>query len=286
MTKTDIPYTNIAKSSKDDRIFPLTRLVAALVVPVLVLAFIILYLTPDQSGQRFAWEIKPHMMARFIGAGYLGGAFLFVNVIFGRRWHRVAPGFPPVTAFTVGMLLATGLHWSRFDIRHFPFQLWLVLYVITPFLVPWLGWNNRVTDSGAPEADDLVVPRIARLALGGLGVVLLGFAVGAFVAPAFLQAIWPWALTPLTARIMGGWLALLGTGGVAIGRESRWSAWRVGLGSIGLWHALVLLGAALSPGDFTQGYPFNWYLISVAVVLLGMAGLFIYMETSRSKQKT
>jgi len=181
------------------------------------------------------------------------------------------------------MLLATVLHWSRFDVRHFPFQLWLGLYIVTPFLVPWMGWRNHASDSGAPEVNDQAVPPLARYALSGLGVVLLLFAVGAFISPAFLQSIWPWTLTPLTARILGGWLALLGTGGVTIGRERRWSAWRVGLGSIGLWHALVLLAAALNPGDFTQGYPFNWYLVSIVLVLLGMAALFVYMETRKPK---
>jgi hypothetical protein len=39
-----------------------------------------------------------------------------------------------------------------------------------------------------------------------------------------------------------------------------------------------LLAAALNPGDFTGSYPFNWYLVSVAVVLLGMAFLAVIMH--------
>lgn len=266
----------------DDHIFPITRLVAGIVVPVLVLAFIILYFFPELSGQRFAWEIQPSMTAMFMGAGYLGGAWLFANALFGRRWHRVAAGFLPVTTFTVAMLLATILHWSRFDIRHFPFQLWLGLYILTPFLVPWLWLRNRVTDPGTPEAQDVLMPSLPRWSLGLLGAFLLGFALLGFASPAWLLSIWIWKLTPLTARVLSGWFALLGVGGLVISRDRRWSAWRVGLQSIGLWHLLVVIAALLNPTDFTAGL-LNWYLVSVVLVLLGMLVLFVQMESRRKK---
>jgi len=269
-------------TQKDDRIFLATRLVAALVVPVLVLAFIILYFSPGLSGQRFAWEIQPSMTARFMGAGYLGGAWLFANAIFGHRWHRVAAGFLPVTTFTAAMLLATILHWSRFDLGHFPFQVWLVLYIATPYLVPWLWLRNRLADPGTQEADDLVVPALARWSLGLLGAFLLGFALLGFASPAWLISAWPWTLTPLTARVLGGWLALLGVGGLVISRDRRWSAWRVGLQSIVLWQLLVVVAALLSPADFKASLV-NWYLISVLVVLVGMVVLFVQMEFRRRK---
>jgi len=60
----------------DDRILPITRIVAVIVVPFLWLAFLILFFTPDLSGERFAWAIKPHMTAMYLGAGYLGGSWL------------------------------------------------------------------------------------------------------------------------------------------------------------------------------------------------------------------
>lgn len=269
---------------RDDRIFRSTRLVAAAVVPILALAFGILYFVPDTTGRNFAWPIVPNMTAMFMGAGYLGGSWLFVNTALGKRWHRVAPGFLPVTAFTACMLLATILHWDRFTHGNLGFQLWLALYVVTPFLIPFLWQRNRVTDPGTPEADDVVVPAAARWSLAALGVVLLAFAVLAYVAPSQVIALWPWQLTPLTARILGGWFALLGVGGLVIGRESRWSAWRVGLQAIGIWHVLVVVASLLSPQDFPGGL-LNWYLISVVVVLLSMAGLYVLMERQRRKAR-
>lgn len=264
-------------SLRDDRIFASTRIISAVVVPFLVLAFLVLYLSPEQSGARFAWEIKPAMTTSFIGAGYLGGAWLFINAIFGRRWHRVAAGFLPVTTFTIFMLLATFLHWDRFDINHLPFQLWLGLYVITPVLVPLMWWRNRVTDPLTPERRDQLVPALPRRSLLLLGIVLLLFAFAGFIFPDRLVSLWPWTLTPLTARIMSGWFALLGVGGLVIANENRWSGWRVGLQSIGLWHLLVVVAAVIHQDDFTNGL-FNWYIVAVVLVLLGMMGLYLGME--------
>ncbi|MCA9982133.1 MAG: hypothetical protein KDD89_14915, partial [Anaerolineales bacterium] len=205
----------------DDRIFRFTKIVAAIVVPFLVLAFLILYFFPELSGQHFAWPINPHMTAMFMGAGYIGGAWLFVQTIISNRWHRVAAGFPPVTAFATAMLLATVVHWDIFDTSHFPFLLWLILYVVAPplVLIAWL--RNRVTDTGTPEENDPTVPAVARWSLGILGIILLLYAIGGFINPAWQIAIWPWPLSPLTSRIMSGWFSLLGVGGMVIARDPR-----------------------------------------------------------------
>lgn len=268
------------KESHKDQIRPFTRIVATIVVPFLALAFLILYFFPEQSGERFAWAINPPMTAMFMGAGYIGGAWLFINAILGKRWHRVAPGFWPVTTFTVAMLLATILHWEIFDLSHFPFILWLGLYVVTPVLVPLVWLLNRSADPGTPEEDDVTVPKVARWGLLALGMVLLLFAIGGFINAAWLIAIWPWTLSPLTAHIMSGWFALLGVGGIVISRDGRWSAWKVGLQSIGVWHLLVVVAAFVRSADFTNGL-LNWYLVSVILVLVGMVALYILMEGKR-----
>ncbi len=153
------------RRSKDDQIRPSTRIVAAVIVPILVQAFTILFFMPEQSGIRFAWPIQSPMTAAYMGAGYLGGAWLFANVVFRRRWHRVASGFWSVTAFTWAMLLATVLHWDRFDPTHPPFQLWLDLYILTPLLVPFVWSLNRSADTGVPEPGDPVVPATVRRVL-------------------------------------------------------------------------------------------------------------------------
>jgi hypothetical protein len=265
------------QAERDDRIFLSTRMIAAIVVPFLVLAWVILFWFPQLSGERFAWQIQPPMTAVFMGAGYLGGSWLFINAIIGKRWHAIQAGFLPVTAFTWAMLAATILHWERFDFRHLPFLIWFGLYVVTPFLVPWMWLHNRGVDPGAPGSSGRTVPAAARWGLRFLGGFLLLYALAGFIFPDWLVASWVWKLSPLTARIMSGWFALLGVGGLVISSDARWSAWRVGIQAIGIWHALVLVGALMHAGDFTGGL-LNWYTISVALALLAMAGLFVYME--------
>ena len=51
---TDPALSTKATLEKDDRILLQTRLVLIVVVPVLLIAFLILYVFPDQYGDRFA----------------------------------------------------------------------------------------------------------------------------------------------------------------------------------------------------------------------------------------
>lgn len=269
-------------SSGEDKIYPLTRIVSGIVVPFLWLAFIILFFFPDQTGARFAWAIKPHMTAVYMGAGYLGGSWLFLNALFGRRWHRVANGFLPITAFTWAMLFATLLHWDRFSHSQLGFALWLILYIVTPFLVPALWFINRRTDPVQVEPGDMQVPRPMRWATGLVGAGASLFAMASFIYPNLIQSVWPWALSPLTGRVMSGWIALLGVGGICMTRDPRWSSWRVPLECIIVWHVVMLLGAIANANDFT-GNIINWYTSAILLMLAALASLYVFMETRRRK---
>jgi hypothetical protein len=267
---------------KNDAIYPLTRIVAAVVIPFLWLAFLILFFYPDLTGERFAWLIKPHMTSLYIGAGYLGGSWLFLNTLFGKRWHRVHGGFLPITVFTWAMLIATLLHWDRFSHGRLGFDLWFILYIITPFLVPALWFYNRRTDPGTPEASDVVVVGWAKWLLRIIGAAGTIFALIGFLYPPFIISVWPWTLTPLTARVMAGWIALLGVGGLTMSADLRWTSWRVPLESIFIWHGLVLLAAALTASDFTRGVA-NWYTALIALLMAGIVFIYVMMEIKRRK---
>ena len=267
---------------KNDRILPLTRWVAVIVVPFLWLAFLILYFFPDSTGERFAWAIKPHMTSIYIGAGYLGGSWLFINAIFGKRWHRIQGGFWPVTTFTWFMLIATIVYWGRFIHANLGFILWLILYIVTPFLVPGLWFLNRKTDSGELEEEDLRISPLILwiLRFGGLGVLI--FVTTGVVNSAFMVRVWPWALSPLTALVMCGWIALLGVGALAMSFEPRWSGWKVPLVSILIWHVLVLLGALRNQADFKNGVV-NWYTLSILFMIGGILIFYALAELRRTK---
>jgi hypothetical protein len=267
---------------KNDAIFPFTRVVAAIVFPVLWAAFIILFFFPDLTGERFAWLIKPHMTSMFIGAGYLGGSWLFIYGTFGKRWHRIQGGFIPITVFTWIMLVDTLLHWDRFSHGTLGFNLWLFLYVVTPFLVPAIWYFNRRTDPGTPEESDILVAPAMTWVLRMMGIGSLIFVAASLLSPAFMIGVWPWTLTPLTARIMAGWIALLGVGALVMASDLRWSSWRVPLECILIWHILVLVATFINAGEFTSGI-LNWYTLAISAMVVAILILYTMMETRRRK---
>ena len=270
---------------KNDNIFLLTRIASAIIIPFLLLAFYILYLHPETSAERFAWEINPAMMAVFMGAGYMAGAYFFINVVINRAWHRVATVFPAIAAFTISMLLTTIIHWERFDIRHLPFQAWLVLYIISPFLISGLWFYNRQTDAITVQTGDIIVPSMIRLAIRVIGTILALVAIIGFLSPNLLVQIWPWELTPLTARVLSGWISLLGFGSLYLATEQRWSSWRIVLETIGIWEILVLIGGFIHVQDLKTGW-FNWLFIFSLPQLFSMFIVYFNMEArSNNMQK-
>lgn len=271
---------------QDDRILPATRWVAALVAPILGLAFIILYFLPGRTGDFFAWTIKPTMTPMMMGAGYLAGAYFFVRVAAAQKWHHVALGFPAVTAFVWFMLFATILHYDRFNHSHPAFIAWLILYLVTPFLIPALWWVNRKTDPRLPDAPDAVIPAWARTIMGIIGAINLGNAFLMLLFPALYIAIWPWQLTPLTTRIVAGWFALPGVVALGVAADSRWSAARITLQSQIFGIALILVAVVRAWGEFDTSKPATWVFVGgLMALLLVVAGLYGW-ETAVMRNKS
>ena len=273
--------TTETKNTGNNSILPATKVTAGLVIPFLLLAFIILFFLPGQTGRYFAWQINPPIMSMFIGAGYLGGAYYFLHVVGGKKWHRVAHGLLPVTAFTWLMLADTIIHWDRFSHAHLGFWLWLILYLVTPILVPWLFFLNRTADPGISDEDDISVPLPVRYFTAIVGVSFLLATILFFLYPSLAISFWPWKLTALTARIMAGWLAIMGVGSTAVALDHRWSGWKIGVESIVLWQALVLVASLLNLSDFS--HPLNWYVVATAMGLIGATVIYVIMEINRRK---
>lgn len=249
---------------------------------MLVTAFVILYIFPQTTKTSFAWEIKPQIMAVFMGAGYLSGAYMFLFAIFGRLWHRVQISLLPVTAFAASMLLVTLLHYDRFIHSNFAFMAWLVIYIITPFLVPWLWYHNRVTDPGTLETHDREVPKWVRQIAGVVGILTLLFWLVSFINPPWLISIWPWKLTPLTARTVCAWGALTAVLGLVLSREICWSAWRYSMQAIALGQVLMVIGSIVHRQDFNNGSLLNPYFIATVGMLIAVLALSVGMEMSIS----
>ena len=131
-----------------------------------------------------------------------------------------------MAVFTVVMLAATLLHWDTFDPGHWPFLVWLAIYITTPIIVPLVWWRNRRSDPKTPEPGDVLLSANAGRFMLGAGIAMSLVAALLFFSPTTAISAWPWPLTPLPARVLAGWLALLGTGALTMSRERRWSGWR------------------------------------------------------------
>ncbi len=140
-----------------DRVYPATRILAALVIPFLAIAVLVLYFFPDQSGERFAWPVSPPINAMLMASAYAGGIYFFGSVVAAKKWHTIKAGFIPVTVFASLLGIATLLHWEKFTPGHIAFILWAVLYFSTPFLVLAAWLFNRREDPGS-SPDDINFP--------------------------------------------------------------------------------------------------------------------------------
>jgi hypothetical protein len=253
---------------RDDRVFVETRVLGAVIVPFLVVAFVLLYGFPDDTRHWFAWDVQPTITPLIMGAGYIAGAYFFVRVAFATRWHRIQVGFLPVTAFTLFMAIGTFNHLERFATAHVAFWIWVGLYVITPILVPLAWWRNRATDPGTPEPGEPPLPARVRTLLLAAGALQSAVALVLLLFPATMIAHWPWQLTPLTAQTLGGWFALPGVTALMMGLDGRWTAIRITLESQLIGLALILLGTARAWEDVDTGSALAYVFVA------GIAALF------------
>jgi hypothetical protein len=219
------------------------------------------------------------MTAFVLGSAYIAGAYFFVRVALGRRWHHVAVGFLPVTTFATLMMIATLLHWDKFTHGHVSFLTWTILYATTPFLVFGAWLRNRASDAGYPDPQDVDTPRLVRGGMGGVGALVLATGLFLFAFPNLLISAWPWLLTPLTARVIGACFALTGVFGLAILSDRRWTAARIALQSQAFGVVLILVGTARAWNEFEPTNALTWLFVGgMAVLLVAVVALYLALE--------
>jgi hypothetical protein len=268
---------------RSNLVYPLTRWVAGLVIPFLVVAFIILYFLPSHTAKLFAWEIKPPMTAMMLGSAYAGGIYYFTGVILTRQWHRIKVGLIPVTIFASILNVATILHWDKFNHGTLPFFAWVSLYFTTPFIIFGLWLWNRGQDTNQPDKNELIVHPLIRLAIGAIGATTLAIAIFLFLNPNLMIQLWPWTLTPLTSRVMAAMFSLPGMVGLGMAMDSRWSSAQIILQSQGFSILLILVAVFRSRVDFNWSTPGSWLFTIVLGAML--AGIIIFLALFSIYQK-
>ncbi len=266
-----------AGPAKDDRVLAPTRWTAIAIVPVLLAAFVILFGFPDKTKDLWAWTIKPTMTAMVMGGGYLAGAWFFVRVARARQGHRSLTGLLGVTVFTAMLLLATIIHWDKFNHEHVSFWAWILLYVVTPLLLPLLWWNNRRTDPGTRARGDPLVPPPIRAMMATTGALVLLAAVMWFVRPTLIMAHWPWKLTPLTTRVICAFFAFPATTWLLFAIDGRWSSHEIPMRTASVGMVMIAV-AAIRASDEFSGDSAPVYVGLLAVGLCFLVGVQVAMD--------
>lgn len=177
---------------------------------------------------------------------------------------------PDMTPLVMGSGYAAGVYF---------FYLWVILYAVTPFLVPGLWWLNRQTDPKHLRETDNRLPRVVRIIGSGLGLTMTISALVVFLVPEILIGVWPWTVSPLTTRIWSGWFALFGVVNVAVALDARWSATKVLLESEMVGFGLIVIGTVRAWDDFDPSNVLTWLFIGgVAVYLIAILVLYASFE--------
>ena len=253
---------------RDDRVLPTTRGLAAFIAPFLIAGFVLLYVLPGETGRLWAWPIQSHLTSMLLASAYLGGCYFFLRVLLvEQRWAAVRAGFVSVALFAALLGVATIEHWDKFSHGNPAFWLWAGLYFSAPLLVvaAWLA-NQRYAARPAPDEPRL--GHVARVVAAGTGALAVLTGAWLFLAPERAIGVWPWALTPLTAKVVGATFCL-GAAGLVVLLDGRWESVRL-MRRVQLVMFVLIAGAVFrARQEFLTDRPLTW------VMGAGFVALFV-----------
>ncbi len=226
---------------------------------------------------RFAWTIKPPLTAAFLGAAYWGSLVLNLLASRERTWARVRIALVPGLVFTTLLLVATLLHLDRFHLGNSSDAIgravawtWLVVYIaIPPLTLAAVAAQLRASGMDPPRTAPL--PGWMRIAFAAQGLVLIVLGVVLFAAPSTADSLWPWTLTPLTARAAGAWLCGAGLTAAFAAFENDLRRIRAMLAGYAALGALEGIAIARYPHTPDWSGPAPWLYVSFLATMLILA---------------
>jgi MFS family permease len=251
---------------------PLTRAGIWVLFVLALLNGVFLYFLPGRAGTDYAWRIVPPVNAAFMGAGFVAGTFATGLVLLAAtRWRsfQTLPGALWVLATTLA--IATLIHHDKFKFHYLPTWGWVVVYAAVPFAVPALVALQRAGAEPEPYADPELRPtRIVSAVLGG--VLVIGSAI-LYLFPS-ARSHWPWALTPLLARAVAAWYAMVGTMLVSCALSlRRASEAAIPYATLAAWSLLLLALPVLHAEDVERSGAAFAIWTALMIALLALSGL-------------
>jgi hypothetical protein len=251
---------------------PQLRLVLSAFAGLALVAGFLLFPLAEETDRFFSWTIAPPLTAAFLGASYWA-AFVLIGWTARRpTWEEALPTMVPVTTIAVLLLAATLAHLDKFDLDSVFGWFWLVVYCSLPLLLSFVVWRQLAVPAQAREVAFTPVPGVLRAVLAAQALVMLAIGVVLWVSPSSADTIWPWPLTPLTARAVGSFLIGFGAAAAFAVKDNRLERFRGAAFAYAALGALELLAAAVFNGDFDDGEAWAFVAFAVSVLFVGLAG--------------
>jgi hypothetical protein len=262
---------------------PLTNAMKWLLLAASILVFLAgiqLFVLTENTDRYFAWTIDPPLTAAALGGAYWASSAMELGASRQPTWARARIALPAVMVFTTLTFVTTLLHLDRFHLGNgfaVSTQLvtwgWIAVYALVPALMSIL-LVHQLRAAGRVEPRRNPLPPWLRVVLGLHAVVLLTYGFALFVAPLSTMSLWPWTLTPLTARAIGAWLLSLGLAAVQANAENDWGRVTVATHTYALLGILEFVALLRYPSsvDWAQPAAAIYVLFLASVLLVGIYG--------------
>lgn len=250
-----------------------------------------LYILSAHTDAYFAWTIKPPLTAAFLGAGYAAGLVLVLLGLRAQAWVEARIAVVIVGVFSTLTLVATVLHRDRFHfsadgaISRFAAWFWLGIYIVVPLaLAVLIVLHQRRPGIDPPRRDPVPLWLAAAFAVQGL--IMLAVGVAMYAVPSTARTLWPWPLTPLTARAVSAWLIAFGVAAVLtmIERDiGRLAAGAVAYTVFGVLELIALLRFG-EVGRWDSPAGVLYLVVLISVVPVGAAGCWLVWDRARRRR--
>jgi hypothetical protein len=171
-----------------------------------VAAVFSLMLAPG-SEDWFTWTIAPDANARLLAVMYANAVLLGVVALAQPDWAHARAIVLLITVFALAATVMTFFQLDPF-LAHPWIHLayWLTGYFVLVATAPAVFvWQERRHGGRLPV--ELPMSRLQRVTGAAAGIAMAAAAAVLIVSPARFSELWPWNVAPLTARLLGVWLA-------------------------------------------------------------------------------